>query len=234
MKPLMWFFVLILSVPLHAKEWSSLTVYQKQTGRTELVSSDWLTSDRKKDTRVWHNANVYNLENQLPEEYQSIAERRDFYEWYYKRMETKGHQVVWPKMAHYIARKLRLTKVFPFNIFTKKTVKEYANQGNELVFNSVFKELKTAHNTLKALQGDSALDWDKDILFLEQYRWLQEIYSDIDDNALKTIKRMSQGKGFYALMVPKDIRFKGDISDPKTRYEYALGTLRGYCREHYK
>lgn len=234
MRVKLYFIVGMLSVSCYASEWPSLKAYQKQTGRTELTSSDWLKSDRKNNTIVWQQANAYNLENLLPKEYQSIPERRDFYEWYYKSMETKGHQVVWPKMAHYISKKLRLIKAFPFSIFTKDTVKEYAYQGSELVFNSAFKELKAAYNTSNALQDDEALEWDKDILYLEQYNWLQEIYSDVDDKTLKTIKRMSEGKGFYALVVPKEIRFKGNVSDARTRYEYALGTLRDYCREHYK
>lgn len=234
MRVKLYFIVGMLSVSCYASEWPSLKAYQKQTGRTELTSSDWLKSDRKNNTIVWQQANAYNLENQLPEEYQSIPERRDFYEWYYKSMEAKGHEVIWPKMAHYISKKLRLTKAFPFSLFTKKSVKEYAYQGSEKVFNSVFLKLKVVYNSSKELQYTAAIEWDKEILYSEQYHWLQEIYSDIDAKTLKTIKRMSQGKGFYALLVPSEIRFKGNITDAKTRYEYALGTLRDYCKAHYK
>ena len=44
---------------------------------------------------------------------------------------------------------------------------------------------------------------------------------------------MAKGKGFYGLMVAKEIRFQGDISNSNERYEYALESLRKYCRERY-
>ncbi|PNQ72262.1 Insecticidal toxin complex protein [Hanstruepera neustonica] len=230
-----WVFILCCTFfQVSASEWQSLKEYQRQTGRLELTHSDWLKSDRKKNSQVWQHANNFNLENQLPQEYQTIMQRRDFYEWYYKSMEAKGHEVIWPKMAHYISKKLRLTKAFPFSLFTKKSVKEYAYQGSEKVFNSAFLKLKAIYNSSPVLNDIAATEWDKEILYLEQYHWLQEIYADIDAETLKTIKRMSQGKGFYALLVPSEIRFKGNITDAKTRYEYALGTLRDYCKAHYE
>ena len=218
----------------YGKEYKSFKSFQKITGQKELSPSDWLKSDRKKNSQVWQQANSYNLENQLPQEYKSIVQRRDFYEWYYKSLEAKGHEVIWPKMAHYISKKLQLTKVFPYSIFTKKSVKTYAYQGSEHVFNAVFFELKSLYHSVKGIHGKAALNWDKDILHKEQIKWLYEVYIDIDVQTLHTIKRMSEGKGFYRFLVPKDIRFSGDITKAESRYIYALEFLRPYCKTQYK
>ena len=233
-------YVLILIVALnisnlcYSKEYKSLNDFQKQTGLTELTASDWLKSDRKRHTQVWHEANIYNLNNQQPFEYTTIVQRRDFYEWLYHCLEEKNSEVVWPKMAHYISKKLRLTKAFPFNIFTKKSVQDYAYQGSETVFNNAFELIARLVNSNNNLKEQNALEWDKMFLQKEQYVWLSEIYSDVDNETLKTITKMAKGKGFYTLLVPKAIRFEGDIKNAEMRYEYALNKLRTYCKKHYQ
>lgn len=224
----------LISEAALASEWSCLKVYQKETGKDVLSEKDWLKSDRRKNSQVWQQANSYNLENQLPSEYKTIKQRRDFYEWYYVTISKKGHEVVWPKMAHYISNKLRLTKIFPFNIFIKKDIKEYAFQGSEIVFNYAFEFLKTLYNSQEILKDKTALNWDERILYQEQINWIQSIYKDIDDDALKTIEKMAKGKGFYSLITPKAIRFEGDISDQNMRYQYALEELRTYCKKRYQ
>ncbi len=227
-------FTFIMVQTVCASEWSCLKAFNQETGQQTLSPKDWLKSDRCKNTQVWQQANRYNLENQLPLEYTTISQRRDFYEWYYTSISDKGHEVVWPKMAHYISTKLRLTKAFPFNIFIKKDIKNYAFQGSEVVFNQAFTSLKILYNSQEILKAEAGLDWDKSILYQEQTNWIQDIYKDIDDDALKTIEKMAKGKGFYSLMVPKAIRFEGDISNQETRYQYALEDLRIYCKKRYK
>ena len=216
------------------KEYQSLKDFQKQTGLNELTASDWLKSDRKRHTQVWHEANIYNLNNQKPFEYITIVQRRDFYEWLYHCLEEKNSDVVWPKMAHYISKKLGLTKAFPFNVLTKKSVQKYAYQGSETVFNNAFELIAQLVNSTNNSKGKDALEWDETFLHKEQYVWLSEIYSDVDDETLKTITKMAKGKGFYALLVPKAIRFEGDIKNAEKRYEYALNKLRTYCKKHYQ
>jgi len=229
-------FILISLLPLTsiASEWPCLKVYQQETGQSVLSEKDWLTSDRRKNTHVWQQANTFNLENQLASEYSTIKQRRDFYQWYYMAISDKGHEVVWPKMAHYISTKLRLTKAFPFTIFTNKSIKSYANQGSETVFMQVFSSLKTLYHSESILKSEAALAWDETILYKEQWDWIQPIYNDIDENTLKTIEKMAKGNGFYSLMVPKAIRFEGDISNQNSRYQYALNQLRMYCKKRYE
>jgi hypothetical protein len=213
-----------------AKEWKSLKDYQSETGKKELLASDWLCSDRKKNTLVWQKANNYNLLNNLPLEYQNIKERTDFYFWLLTSLDEKGSEVVWPKMAHYISNKLEKIKTFPFNMFTRKEVKRYATKGSETVFVKAFERIRALYLSDSVLKTDDALNWDKDIIYEEQYVWLQEIYNEIDEKTLKTIDKMAKGKCIYRFMVPKEIVFSGDLSNAENRYNYALNTLWVYCQ----
>ncbi|MDX1278533.1 Insecticidal toxin complex protein [Oceanihabitans sediminis] len=233
MKQFFFGILCLLSISSFSKEWKSLQHYQKETNQITLAERDWLSSDRKQNTKVWQQANIYNLQNNLPEEYTSIKQRRDFYKWYYSSLEKKGHEVVWPKMAHFIANKLKLIKSFPFNFFTDKKVKAYAKQGNKTVFDAAFTKMKELYFSTEILQGKEALQWDDNIIHLEQEKWLYPIYETINERSKITIERMAKGKGFYSLMVPREIRFKGDISNARTRYEYALNILRSYCENNY-
>ena len=223
---------LCISFSIHAKEWKTLKQYQKATHETTLTPSDWLTSDRRQNSMVWQNANAFNLNHNLPSEYQTIKERRDFYKWINHEFETIGHEVVWQKMAFYISCKLRLLETFPHCLFTTKKVKSYAHQGSEMVFKNAFEKLKNCYNSEKVLKDDDALKWDKMMLHEEQFNWVESIYQSIDGRSLKHIERMAQGKFLYTFVVPKAIKFNGDISVPGERYTYALEILRPYCQNH--
>ncbi|WP_194767956.1 Insecticidal toxin complex protein [Tamlana sp. I1] len=225
---------LLFSVFGYAMEWPSLNAFKKANGHGVLSASDWLKSDRKHNTIVWQHANVYNLEHNRPLEYKTIKQRRDFYMWYYTAMDNKGCEVVWPKMAHFISNKLQLIYAFPYSLFTTKSVKSYAYKGSETVFSHAFKRLKDLYVNNRVLKGAEALKWDEVMVHKEQYFWLQEIYEGIDENTLHTIERMAKGKGFYKLLVPKEIRFKTDITSTENRYDYALHVLRAYCKNHYQ
>ena len=221
------------SVFIYGKEWKNIEVYQKETRKENLTASDWLKVDRKKNTIIWQNANRYNLNSNLPKAYLSLTQRRDFYKWIYKELLQKGHEVMWPMMAHFIIDKLRLMQTFPTGILIKKQIKFYSINGSEIVFNNVFPYLKTIYNSNEILTLDNALDWDKKILQKEQYVWLEPIYNNIDKSSLNQIERIAKGKFLYFLVIPKATRFKGSVSNSKMRYNYAINQLKPHCEEIY-
>lgn len=227
------FLFLFYSICIHAKEWRTLKVFQKTTHKESLTSKDWLSSDRKQNTIIWQNANQYNLNNNLPEEYQNIKQRRDFYKWYAWQVKLQGQNVVWPSMAYYISRKLRLTKVFPLNLLVNKSTKSYASRGNEIVFNKSFVDLKKLFDSDKALTAKEVLEWDKTLLYKEQYIWLASIYKTINPKNLKQVEKIAKGRCLYKLVVPKEIRFTGAISNAEHRYNFAIEKLKVFCEEHY-
>ena len=229
MKLIVFSILLLFSFTTFSREWKSLKDYQKSTQNNELLPQDWLKSDRKHNTDVWQKANNFNLTNNKPEEYTSIQQRRDFYSWIIAKLDTKEHEVVWPKMAYYISKKLRLVEAFPYSIFTNKKVKGYANQGSEEVFFNSFKFLKEVYLSETVIKNEEALNWDKTILYEEQFVWIEDIYLLMDERSLKKIERMAKGKFLYSLVVPKQIRFEGDIANPQERFNYALNILKPYC-----
>ncbi|MFL0353560.1 Insecticidal toxin complex protein [Xanthomarina sp. GH4-25] len=234
MKLFLYVFFLCFTTISFSKEYKNLNEYQKKTGKLQLESSDWLRKDRKDNTLIWQQANLYNLKNNLPLEYKSIKERTDFYLWIYNALDAKGSEVVWPEMAHFISNKLENIKAFPFNIFTRKEVKRYATKGSETVFIKAFSKMKTLYFSESILKSDKALTWDEEIIHEEQYVWLEEIYNQVDSKTLKTIDKMAKGKCIYKFMVPKEVVFSGDLSNKENRYHYALKTLRPYCKTEYK
>jgi len=221
------------SIFLYAKEWKNIKSYRELTKNEELAASDWLKSDRKNNNIIWKNANSFNLNNNLPKEYLTIKQRRDFYKWIYFELKQKGHEVVWPTMAYFISKKLSLFKTFPSRLLIKRQVKLNSFQGSEIVFNNSFPEMKVILNSKEILKKDLAIIWDENILKKEQFDWLEEIYSKIDKRSLRQIERIAKGKFLYSIIIPKAIRFKGSISNPEARYNYALNQLKEYCQQHY-
>ena len=217
-----------------AKEWKSLKAYQSETHKNVLGPSDWFKSDRTHNSIVWQHANIYNLLHNLPEEYSRIIERRDFYKWLYVILNKQGNEIVWVEMAHFISRKMRLLETFPCSLFVHRKIVHYAREGSEAVFNNAFKDLKKIFSSEESLTGTDALHWDETIAHKEQYMWLDSLYQTIDSKSLKTIEHMAKGKFLYGLAVPKAIRFDGEISNPKARYNYAIGPLKDYCKDLYK
>ena len=221
---------LFFSTCIQAKEWKSLKSYEKASQNKALQSSDWLSLDRRQNTVTWQNANLYNLNNSLPQEYINVKQRRDFYKWFDIQIKQKGHEVIWPSMAYYISQKLRLAKAFPFSLFARKQVKNYASQGGEIVFNKSFKDLKELFFSNTILKDEFAVEWDKNILYNEQYVWIDCIYKTMDSKSLKQIERIAKGKLLYGLALPKAIRFEGNIANANDRYVFAIEKLRVYCK----
>jgi len=232
MKCILFVFTFCCCSITYGKEWKSLKSFQKATNLERLTNTDWLKSDRKRNTITWKNANAHNLKHNLSKEYMSMAQRRDFYNWIHSELENRGHEVLWPRMAHLISAKLHMVDVFPYNIFIKKKIKVYSRQGSEVVFDNAFPMLSEMMGSDVVLKGEEALKWDQDILYKEQYIWLEEIYASVDAKTLKTIDRIAKGRFLYGLVVPKAIRFEGDIAVAKMRYNYAVHTLREYCKQN--
>ena len=228
------FLIFTLNNSLSAKEWRNLIDYQKSTRKDTLSSSDWLKPDRIKNTIVWQQANTFNLKNNLPNQYSNIVQRRDFYKWLFIELVKNNHDVVWIKMAHYISKKMHVMEVFPYSIFTKNDTKFYAEEGSKVVFHNAFAELIKIYNSDFIFKADDALEWDKEILIKEQYQWIDGIYKTMDAKSLRTLERIAKRKFLYGLVVPKAIKFEGDLNNPEARFKYAVQVLRSYCKKGYQ
>lgn len=234
MRIILFVLAFCFSFTIQAKEWKTLKHFQKLTQKTQLSPSDWLTSDRKNNTLVWKNANDYNLNNNMPNEYQTLKQRRDFYIWIDHEFEKIGHEVIWPKMALYITCKLRSLETFPKRILISKQVIAHSFEGSSVVFKNAFERLNKLYNIDKVLKNTDAFNWDETMLKDEQYVWVKSVYDQIDKKSLKQIEQVISGNFLYSFVIPKAIRFKDDISNPEDRYRYALNVFRPYCIDYFK
>ncbi|WP_159023012.1 Insecticidal toxin complex protein [Formosa sp. L2A11] len=213
-----------------AKEWKNLKTYQKETQFEVLSNGDWFTADRKQNSKVWQNANRFNLMQMHPENYTSVVQRLGFYMWFQKKIEQKGDEVYWVKMAAFISEKLSRIYTFPYKYIVKKSTIHSANYGSEIVFNNAFPYLRTLFLASEPLKNTAAETWDLKMLHLEQYDWVASVYEKIDAKNLKQISQIARGKGVYRLFVPKELAFTTDLKNPNHRYYYAVNVLLPYCK----
>ncbi len=95
--------------PNHAfsQEWNNLKSYQKETGFTLLQEGCWIKGDRKQQTLVWKQANLFNLSIENGnQKYQSISQIRDFYLWFDVERKKQGHEIKGVGIAAIAAKQL--------------------------------------------------------------------------------------------------------------------------------
>jgi hypothetical protein len=229
MKYYCFLFLFFLNYSLFAKEWKNLKSYQKISHQENLLPSDWLSYDRINNTLIWQQANLYNLSNNLPQEYTNIIQRRDFYNWIDSEIKARGNEVLWFRMAYFISSRLYKMETLPLCFFTNKNILSYAYNCSESIFNQAFVDIKKLYESDTVLTEKEALQWDKDILYKEQCVWVNDVINSIDSKGIKKIENILQGKFLYSLLVPKEIRFYDDLSNSDMRYNYAIQALRPYC-----
>ena len=137
-------------------------------------------------------------------------------------------------MIHFISEKLHKMETFPFVIFTNKKIMQFANSCSEIIFNNAFTEANNLFKLKLPLTEEQALDWDKAILYKEQYIWVDEVINTIDTKSIQKIEHILQRKFFYRPFIHKEISFDGELKNKEERFNYALNKLRAYCEKHYK
>ncbi|MGJ5641239.1 Insecticidal toxin complex protein [Formosa sp. S-31] len=228
-----WYALFILGVyqSSYAKEWQSLKAYQKATKQEHLAQGDWLKRDRIQNNGLYNNANRYNLLHNCPEEYPTVKQRYYFYNWLQGELHDKKVDVNWVKMARFISKKLSYVSAFPYKWFVRKSTIYYSNLGSEVAFSKAFGYLNALYSRSEVPDSETCLKWDLAMLEREQYNWVESVYQKMDESSLKQIERIAKGKSVYRLFIPKALEFKGNLSNPDDRYNYALETLLPYCSQ---
>ncbi len=228
-----YFFLLLVSSELTAQEWKSIRRYKKETGFSQLQEGCWLKKDRKKDTRVWNEANIFNLtDSKGVEKYKTLIERRDFYVWFDKYRLAAGHEAEWIGYATIISGQFsNLDNAFiRIFIVRSKEVVRFVNCGSKNVFEYAFPLLRDMYLLESPLTGGAAIQWDAIHGRAEQCTVLDPLYKNVSVKALKKLNKMAKGKGIYALGAPKIIRFEGEISDCELRVAHMYSKLKPYYK----
>lgn len=222
--------VLLLLIPnfLLSQEWSSIKSYKKATGNEKLLEGNWLKKDRKRNTDVWKQANIYNLNLENGNcKYKTIREIRDFYTWYNAEIIRRGNQIKWIGIVSIVAGQLsKLDNGFIRVIIVRnKEAVKFANEGSKKVFEFAFPQMHDIYFSDIPLKGAVAVEWDRSFGINEQCVILEPLYNNLSEKALRKLDRMARGKGIFNLGVNRKLKFEGDINDCTSRYEHGLNKI---------
>lgn len=223
------FFTLLLNINiLFAQEWTNLKTYQKETNNNSLLEGCWLKKDRKNQTEVWKQANIYNLSlSNGNQQYKTIREIRDFYIWFDQKRKRQGHENKWIGIAAIATNQLSKLEI-GFNrilIVRNKEVVRFAQEGSKKVFSDAFPKLKEVYFLNDLLIGKDAEEWDKNHSKKEQCILLQPLYNNLSKKAFHKLERMAKAKGVFRLAIPEKLKFDGDILDCEARVAYGIEKL---------
>ena len=212
-----------------SQEWKNLKTYQKETGKQNLEEGCWLKKDRLKHNQTWNDANLFNLSTDNGNsKYKTIQQIRDFYIWFDQETEKQGHEIKWIKTAGFVAGELSKVECFFIRSFIirNKEVINFANEGSKEVFAFAFPQLKEVYFSNNFIKGTAAKNWDSIYGTKEQCVILEPLYQRLSSKALCKLDRITKGKGIFSFAISKNNRFKGDIKDCKSRFEYGMNILK--------
>ena len=206
----------------------------------KLDKGDWLISDRTGNTDRWKEACEYNLVNTRSDHYTQVAERRDFYKWFYDATAAKGYHTRWALAAYIVASGMAemvetdwVESVSPIT----NEMQGLARIGNQIIFDDVLPKLRKLWLN-PPLKGQAAIDADAAILADEQ-QLVQAMYSSLDAATMKRFggiasmsyirAKIAQGTNMAGVIdagpynrgadVPP---FTGDINKPEDRWNYGM------------
>lgn len=165
---------------------------------------DWTTADREGNTQRWKDACLYNLEHGLNTEYRLIAERRDFYKWFYEHHAALGYTTRWALAASIVANgawqvayDLRGYNSWLMGDFVSYELEGFMRIGNQVIFDNVFPKLKQLHDG-GPLTGAAAMRWDMEVLSQEQ-TLVQGLYSTMSVDAQEKMEAIAKKQGLVGV-----------------------------------
>ena len=216
---------------IFAQEWSNLKSYKKETGNSSLLEGCWLKKDRKRQTKIWKQANKYNLNIENGnKKYQTICQIQAFYFWFDQERKKQEQEIKWAGIAAIAAGQLsKLDIGFIRVIIVRNTeLVDFAHEGSEKVFAFALPQFKKIYFSNKITTGKDAEKWDKKFGMREQCEILEPLYQMLSKKAISKLERMAKGKGIFRLGVPKELRYEGEIDNCQARFEHGINKLLPY------
>ena len=217
-----------------SQEWENLKEYKKTTGNNILKQGCWLKKDRNKNSETWKKANAYNLNVENGNlKYKTIRQIRDFYGWFDVERKRIGHEINGVGVAALVAGQMSNFDSYFIRTFIvrNKKVVWFGNEGSKRVFAFAFPLLKEVYFSNHLIKGKEAKNWDIENGKIEQCQIVAPIYNELNSNEIQKLERIAKGKGIYNLGVKNKLKFEGDITDCKVRYEHAFTKLYTYYLE---
>ncbi|MBP6758055.1 MAG: hypothetical protein KA133_02275 [Flavobacterium sp.] len=218
---------------LLAQEWRNYHTYKRQTGYSTLKEGCWLKRDRKKQTIIWQQANVFNLHSStgyLP--YKSIRQISDFYNWFDIERKKQGHEILWIGISSIATG--QLAKIENFGVRTlivnNKNIVQFANDGSQAVLKYAFPYLKKVYFSTEIIKDSVAKNWDLEFGQKEQCIVLESCYQKLTSKEIQKLERMAKGKGVFYFAIPKKLIFEGNVENCNDRFEHGLHKMIPYYK----
>ncbi|WP_316805130.1 hypothetical protein [Pedobacter nototheniae] len=210
-------------------EYNSLSDYLKANpnGKHDGMDGHWLKTDRQKNNIAWSNANKTNIKKTKGfEEYQSIAERSDFYKWFQHQTDSLGFETRWGFAAATTTKKLEslLTSAAEISGSSNSEIKSFVMEGNQIIFNDIWAELKLLY-VQEALTGKQAEIWDGNLLLKEQ-NLIEPYYQKLSPSSLAKLEKILKKENFFSRLVP-GYEFEGNLISIRDRWFYGMKMM-GY------
>jgi len=153
---------------------------------------NWTTADRERSTEQWRQACVYNLEHLRSEEYVHIAERRDFYKWFYEATAARGYETRWALAAYIVAGGMAEMASVDWTEGVSPLTNELQGLtriGNQVIFDDVLPKLRDLWRA-GPVRGAAARRRDEQILAEEQHL-IQNLYRGVSADTMRRFARMA-------------------------------------------
>jgi hypothetical protein len=209
---------------------------------------DWSFADRDGFTERWNRANVLNLMRGASgaAEYQSIAQRTAFYNWFDQIREVQGHEVLWPGAAWIVASMVRnlddptrtavmtLRRAATGRFQDSTRLIEFGRAGNKAIFDDAFARLKELFERGlrgQKLTGAEALAWDQMMVRREQFDVVHPVYQRFcanDPGLAQEIADLAAGSDLFGaggVAIGNALDFKGDIMKAQDRYNHGVNVV---------
>jgi hypothetical protein len=157
---------------------------------------NWLRSDRVGRTQRWQNACLYNLLNLRYSEYAEIAQRRDFYLWFYEATARRGYHTRWALAAYIVASGMAEMAEVDWSEGLSPITNELQGLtriGNQVIFDDVLpklRELWLEGEQHGPVVGEAALRRDAQILADEQ-TLIDAMYRSTSQDTMQRFERVA-------------------------------------------
>lgn len=191
---------------------------------------DWTTADREHNTQRWRSACLANLNSGDSSQYVRIAERRDFYKWFFDYASSQGFETRWALAASVVAEGARQIAEMDTQHETSNDMFSVASvelqgamrEGNQVIFDNVLPKLKALLDGGK-LTGDAALNWDMQTLSEEQ-QLIQPLYRKMSPESVRQMDAIARKTPFVKAGIWADARMNhGKAGDEVTAGQFNYG-----------
>lgn len=205
---------------------------EKPDGSKLYDEGDWHVSDRESDSPRWASANLYNLNHDAYDQYQTITQRTAFYRWFQRAIEAKGFETVWAGAAYVVADQMSSMDSWITKLFSSKKLIKFGNDGNKAIFDDVFDNLKDLYNG-PILTGKAAKKWDIATLTHEQRDVVDPLYQSAPKDIQKALGELASGKAIFKTIMginfgftDGELLFKGNnIMDWRQRFSHGMNVV---------